>query len=83
METNMNPEAYIELRESGQILISSARAFWEVHQKLCGPRAVVWLEDDSGGLILFTRGEYKSQIMRNIAPLSQETPLSDPFIVDV
>ncbi len=77
----MNAETHEELREKGQSLIAAARAFWEIHRKLAGPRAVVWLKDNSGHFILFTRGEYKTQIMSNISPLSEETPLSDPFVV--
>jgi hypothetical protein len=81
METNMNPEIYSELREKAQQLIKVAYEFWEVHQKLAGPRAVVWLESTDKHFILFTRSEYKDQIIQNIAPLTNEIPLDEPFVV--
>ncbi len=73
METNMKPEA--ELRDRGKDLLEAARAFWEVHHKMGGPRAVVWLAGDDGSLVVFTRGEYKAQLLYNIGPVSEETPL--------
>ncbi len=79
METCTNTMVDKELLESGKKLIKAARDFWEVHQKACGPRAVVWLKDDAGGLVLFTRGEYKDQIMENVGFLSEEIPLINPF----
>jgi hypothetical protein len=81
METNMNPEIYQELREKGQSLIDAAHEFWKVHQKLAGPRAVVWLQDTGGHFILFTRGEYRDRLLWNINPLSEETPLHEPFTI--
>lgn len=72
----------IELKEKGQALIETAYEFWKAHQKYIGPNAVVWLEDTSGHFVLFTRGEYKDQIIRNIIPLSDEIPLDEPFTVE-
>ena len=79
METNVNAEIHEELRSKGQALIQAALEFWKVHQKLCGPRAVVWLKDTSGHFIVFTRGEYSDQLLLNIQPLTEATPLEDPF----
>ena len=58
-----------------QHLLDAAMAFWRVHRRLAGPRAVVWLSGRDGHFVLFTRGEYREQLMRNIEPLSEETPL--------
>jgi hypothetical protein len=80
METNMNPEIHAELQEAGQKLIEAALEFWKLHQKLAGPRAVVWLEDTSGHFVVFTRSEYREQLLHNISPISEETPLHDPFM---
>ncbi len=77
----MNAEIHEELQAKGQALILAALEFWQVHRQLAGPRAVVWLEDTSGHLIVFTRGEYRGQLFSNIHPLSGETPLEDPFTV--
>jgi hypothetical protein len=82
METNMNAAAHAELRKKGQALIEAARAFWEVHRSIGGPRAVVWLSSTDGSLVVFTRAEYRDQILANVRPISEETPLRDPFMVD-
>ena len=81
METNLNAAIYAELREKGQALIHAARSFWEVHHRIGGPRAVVWLTSDDGSLVVFTRDEYRSQILNNITPLTEETPLDEPFVI--
>jgi hypothetical protein len=33
---------------------------------LVGSSAIVWLQNEDGNLILFTRGEYREQIMREV-----------------
>jgi hypothetical protein len=76
MKTEITVEQKSELNEKGQALLNAAYEFWKAHQKLSGPRAVVWLEDTSGHLVIFTRGEYRSAIMREIQPLVDETPLA-------
>ena len=81
METNMNATVNKELFEAGRKLLESAYEFWKIHQKLAGPRAVVWLENESGGYVLFTRGEYKTQIIQNISPLAGEIPLTEETFV--
>jgi hypothetical protein len=83
METNMNLEVNEELKAKGQALLTAAYEFWKAHQRLAGRNAVVWLDDTSGHFVLFTRGEYKSQIIQNIHPLMGEIPLKDPFTADV
>jgi hypothetical protein len=75
METNIAPKD--ELKRKADILLAAAYDFWQEHQKLGGPRAVVWLTDDNGRLVIFTRGEYKNQLMSVVRPLSEETPLDD------
>lgn len=82
METNMNAAIHDELKTKGQALLNSAYDFWKVHKSICGPRAVVWLEDDSGHFVLFTRSEYRNQIMGNITPATDETPLNEPFTIE-
>ncbi len=80
METNMNTAIKKELYDKGKELIEAAYEFWEIHQKVAGSRAVVWLKASDGHFVLFTRGEYLDQIMKNIAPLSEETMLDEPFM---
>ncbi len=80
METNMNAKIHEELNNKGQDLIDAAYEFWKVHQKLNGPRAVVWLKASGGHFVCFTRGEYLDQIMSNIGPICEESPLDEPFV---
>ena len=83
MITNMNTESIEVLNDAGKKLIEAAYEFWELHQKHCGHGAVVWLEDDSGHFVLFTRGEYKSAILRAAGiETHYEHPLQDPFVAD-
>ena len=80
MITNMNTEAVEELNAAGKKLLEAAYDFWKLHQKHCGSGAVVWLNDDSGHFVLFTRGEYKDAILQaaNIET-RYEKPLNNPF----
>lgn len=47
------------LRDAGIAILVAGRQYWEEFQRV-SPRtkAVVWLEDDDGSLVVFTRGEY-------------------------
>jgi len=64
MNTNHTIKPDSELAIKGQALIAAAYDYWECHQKEAGGGAVVWLEDNSGHFVLFTRGEYKEEIMQ-------------------
>jgi hypothetical protein len=76
METNMNVAHDAELHRRAVALLTAASAFWEVHQRLGGPRAVVYLTDTDGRMVIVTRAEYREQLFQNIAPLADETPLT-------
>ena len=67
------------LQELGQKLIEAAYDYWQEFQEVHSPRAVVWLEDTSGHFILFTRGEYKEQIINNAFGLDSRPILDHPF----
>ena len=54
------------LEATAQRLIIAAHAYWKKLGSEIGQRAVIWLEDTSGRLAIFTRGEYREQLMRNI-----------------
>lgn len=66
MQTNKNIAKDSELAKRGQALIDAGQAYWDEYRRVCGGDAVVWLLDDEGKLIVFTRGEYRGQIMENI-----------------
>jgi len=55
------------LRKPAKRLLEAAYEYWKAYQELHLPTsAVVWLKDSKGGLVIFTRGEYKNQLMENI-----------------
>ena len=63
METNRRIPEDSELAHKARALFQAARDYWEAFQCDHGPSAVVWVENDNGHFVLFTRGEYKESIM--------------------
>lgn len=55
-----------ERREAGQALLDAAYAFWTTERKSGQPGAVKWLTGSGGELVIYTRGEYRDTLMRNI-----------------
>jgi len=69
-----------ELGERGQDLLAAAKAYWDEYQRVCDSAAVVWLDDDSGHFVLFTRGEYRSAIMDSATRECRgEVAMFEPF----
>jgi len=66
MDTNMTISKSAELYLLGNRLITAGYEFWQEHQKVCGPSAVVWLTLGNGMFICFTRGEHKEALLRTI-----------------
>jgi hypothetical protein len=67
------------LCRKGKRLLKAAHDYWLEYQTSLGSCAVVWLEADDGHFVLFTRGEYKEQIMTQVRGLYGERPLVNPF----
>ena len=74
METNIAPVG--RLRIKAEKLMKAAYEYWQECQKIGGPRAVIWLSDTDGKLVVFTRGEYRETIMQNLGPLADEISFS-------
>ncbi len=59
-----------ELQQVGQKLLDAAYEYWIAAHKAGLHGAVMWLKGRAGNeedaLVIFTRGEYKEQLMRNI-----------------
>lgn len=55
-----------ERREKAQALLDAAYEFWTACNEAGQRGAVQWLEGTLGELIIFTRGEYRRQILDNI-----------------
>ena len=79
MQTNKTIGKDTKLHKRGQELLDAAYAYWQEYQKECGSAAVVWLEADDGHFVLFTRGEYKSDIMGVIPFFASDPPMDHPF----
>jgi len=71
IETNHQADGL--LLEAGKALIAAAYAFREARLAAGLSGAVVWLKDDRGAMVVFTRGEYRAQIMQNVDHLSRDT----------
>lgn len=54
-----------DLQKVGVKLLDAAMEYWEAAHKAGINGAVIWLQGDKG-LVVFTRGEYRRQIMQNI-----------------
>ena len=55
-----------ELKEKAEALLDAAYDYWEQMQKDAGRTSVVWVEDDNGRAVIFTRSEYRKQLMENV-----------------
>lgn len=56
-------------RMAGKALLKAAQNFWEACYEEGQYGAVQWLEGTGGKLIIYTRGEYRQQLMENIYKL--------------
>jgi hypothetical protein len=62
-----DPSITIEdLREAGARFLEAGEAYWEMMQKTGIGGAVAWCSSTEGGLAIFTRGEYRETLLRNI-----------------
>ena len=59
------------LTEAAKVLLEAAAAYWSVLAREQGAKAVVWLEDAAGRLLVFSRGEYRAQLFANILPCGE------------
>lgn len=81
METNTRTSG--KLHDKAVALIAAAEDYWTEYQRTLQPNAVVWLKGDNGQMVLFTRGEYLSQIMAAVDKINQiEPPLETLFGVE-
>jgi hypothetical protein len=59
-------ELTIREHKAAERLLKAAYDFWEERKKHGANGAVIWLKDDSGKVVIFTRGEYTNTLMSNI-----------------
>lgn len=64
-------DALEELRLRGDELRRLAHEYWKLQEKATRSGAVKWITFTDGSVLIFTRGEYKDQLMSNIPPLGE------------
>jgi hypothetical protein len=62
--------SYREEYEAAVEAIDAMHRFWALRPQR---GAVQWLEDDQGRVLIFTRGEYRDEIMHRIYELAPST----------
>lgn len=55
-----------ELKAEADLFIAAGRRYWEVAQRFGIGGAIIWAQDTAGFGAVYTRGEYRHQIMYNI-----------------
>lgn len=58
-----------DLAKVGDRFLEAGYAYWEAAHKAGISGAVIWLEGEDGRCAIFTRGEYKQQLVGNIERL--------------
>lgn len=82
MQTNKTIERDSELYKKAMDLFNAANEYWKEYQRVIGSAAVVWIENDNGHFILFTRSEYKSSILSQAMIESNNVSMFSPFEID-
>ena len=62
----MTKDELTALEAKADELLRVAHEYWEMAQAAGVDGAVKWLEGTDGNLVLYTRGEYRQQLMNNI-----------------
>jgi|GEM_PF-5880023 len=55
-----------DLQKLGDDFIKAGKIYWEAMHKAGMGGALAWIEDTEHGLVIFTRGEYRDVLLRNI-----------------
>ena len=55
-----------ELNGAAEKLLEAAHAYYKAMQKKQLAGGCIWLTDKDGAMVVFTRGEFKNQLLRNI-----------------
>lgn len=66
METSKTINITTPLHGAATKVLAAAMEYWEIYQRELGSGAVVYLEDDVGHLLVFTRMEHYATLMQNI-----------------
>lgn len=55
-----------ELQSAAEKLLEAAHAYYKIMQKKDLAGGCIWLTDKDGAMVVFTRGEFKNQLLHNI-----------------
>lgn len=55
-----------ELHSAAEKLLEAAHAYYKIMQKKDLAGGCIWLTDKDGAMVVFTRGEFKNQLLHNI-----------------
>jgi hypothetical protein len=55
-----------ELKEAASRLLAEAHAYFKLMTKRGISGGCIWLTDQDGAMVVFTRGEYRPQLLHNI-----------------
>jgi len=58
--------------DASNFLLQAAVEWWGASKRAGVSGAVKWLDSDDGALLIYTRGEYRDQLMKNIHELGQK-----------
>jgi hypothetical protein len=61
-----------ELHEGAERLLEAARAYFKLMQARRLSGGTIWLTDKDGAMVVFTRGEYRERLLRNIETIYDE-----------
>lgn len=70
------------LRETAKALLEAAHDHWRAMQKEAGGAAVIWVTDDDGRMVVFTRGEYAGVIREALRQRDPGAPWLEPIDLD-
>lgn len=60
------------LQKAADEFLAAGQAYWNAcHKAGLDVGAVIWLEDSAKGLCIFSRGEYRDSLLRNIPEVGQ------------
>ncbi len=66
LEGTVMTEIDKEMGDAAEALLEAAQAYYRVMQKKRLAGGCIWLTDKDGAMVVFTRGEYRHRLLRNI-----------------
>jgi hypothetical protein len=75
--------AMADVNAAASAFLAAGQAYWDICRKAgLDVGAVTWVEDSHQGLAIFTRGEYRGVILRNIPEVGRTYSLGGTIAED-